>query len=188
VAQNDECSGETRTACIKNFGISSSGEYTVEATSSGPGETGGFELSIVNELPPAPPQAMGQFLKDGATSIAIGGTTSEDAVVFKATISDQNEGDMMHLELELEPLGSLFTNVRTHQSALFPARDGNATAAITAAVAMNTGYHWQARTCDSTGRCSAWFTFGQNAETTADFSVAPTPPPGAPPREQGSNP
>jgi len=188
VAQNDECSGESRTACIKNHRIGSSGEYTVEATSSEPGETGNFTLSIVNELAPAPPQTMGQFLKNGSTQIAIGGTTSEDAVVFKATISDQNEDDMMHLELELEPLGSPFTNVRTHQSALFPAQNGNVTASIIAAVAMNTGYHWQARTCDRTGRCSAWFTFGQNEETMADFSVAPAPPPGAPPREQGSNP
>jgi hypothetical protein len=192
VAQNDECSGESRTACIKSLRVGSAGEYTVEATSSEPGETGKFTLSIVNELPPAPPQGMGQFLKDGSTPIAIGGTTSEDAVVFRATISDQNDADTVHLELELEPLGSPFTNVRTHQSALFAARNGNVTAPITAAVAMNTGYHWQARTCDRTGRCSAWFTFGQNEETTADFSVAPAPPPppppGAPPREQGSNP
>ena len=192
VAQNDECSGETRTACIKNFRIGSAGEYTVEATSSAPGETGAYTLSIVNEQEPAAPQGMGQFLKNGSTPIAIGGTTPEDAVVFKATISDQNDADTLHLELELEPLGSPLTNARTHQSVNVPARNGNVTVSITAAVAMNTGYHWQARTCDRTGRCSAWVTFGQNAETAPDFSVAPAapppPPPGAPPREQGSNP
>lgn len=192
VAQNDECSGETRTACIKNFRIGSAGEYTVQATSSAPGETGDYTLSIVNEQPPAPPQGMGQFLKNGSTPIAIGGTTSEDAVVFKATIGDQNDADTVHLELELEPLGSPFTNVRTHQSASVPARNGNVTVSISATVAMNTGYHWQARTCDRTGRCSAWLNYGQNAETAADFSVAPPPPPppggspGAPPPEQGS--
>lgn len=197
VAQNDECSGETRTACIKNFNIPSAGEYTVEATSSAPGETGDYTLSIVNELAPGSPQSMGQFLKNGSTPIAIGGTTPEDAVVFKATIGDQNDADTVHLELELEPLGSPFTNVRTHQSTLVASRNGNVTVSISAAVAMNTGYHWQARTCDKTGRCSAWLNYGQNAETAADFSVAAAPPPpppppppggspGAPPPEQGS--
>ena len=35
----------------------------------------------------------------------------------------------------------------------------------------NAGYHWQARTCDKTNRCSAWQPFGLNSETSPDFSV-----------------
>jgi len=45
----------------------------------------------------------------------------------------------------------------------------------------NAGYHWQARTCDNTSRCSAWLSFGSNLETAADFYFdAVLEPPAAP--------
>src|SRR5439155_969689 len=48
-------------------------------------------------------------------------------------------------------------------------------------LANNTGYHWQARTADQTGRASSgWTTFGGNAETAPDFSTSIQVPPAAP--------
>ena len=36
---------------------------------------------------------------------------------------------------------------------------------------LTTNYHWRARACDQTGRCSAWVSFGGNAENATDFHV-----------------
>ena len=99
--------------------------------------------------------------------------------MFKGKISDPNDADSVRFEIELEPLGSPFTNARTHQSAFVSAGSGSTDVLVTASgLTNNTGYHWQARTCDVTGRCSAWVLFGGNAETEADFIVAVPPPPG----------
>ena len=179
LAQNDQCPGEAKNACIKNFGFANGGQYIIQATSSSPGETGSYTLHVVRELPPPPPQGLGQFHKDGTTIIAIGGTTSEDGVRFKGTVSDPNDADSVRLEIEVEPLGSPFTNVRTNQSDFVPAANGNVVVSIQAGVSMNTSYHWQARSCDKTNRCSVWLKYGDNAETAADFGVVPpAPPPG----------
>jgi hypothetical protein len=186
LAQNDECPGETRTACIKNFVVAAAGQYVIEATTAGAGETGTYTLSVVRELPPSAPQALGQFHKDGVTAIPVGGTTPEDGVVFKGTISDPNAGDDVRLEIELEPLGSPFTNARTHQSGFVSAAGGSVAVAANAVGLSNTGYRWQARTCDRTGRCSAWLQFG-NPEPAADFTVM-VPPLGTPPLQQGAKP
>jgi hypothetical protein len=153
---------------------------------------------VVREQGPGAPQAIGQFRKDGVTGIGIGATTPEQDVVFKGTISDPNDADSVRLEIEVEPLGSPFTNARTHQSALVSVTNGStATVSVAAGLVNNTSYHWQARTCDRTGRCSQWLTFGGNAETAADFTVVvgggppPGTPPGAaatPPLQQGAKP
>jgi hypothetical protein len=186
LAQNDECPGESRTACIEDFQIPATGQYLIEATSAGPGETGRLWIWLTRELAPNAPQALGQFRMDGVTGIGIGTTTPENAVVFNGTINDPNAADSVRLEIELEPLGSPFTFARTHQSGFAPVRGGSARASVTAnGLTNNTGYHWQARTCDRTDRCSAWITFGENAESAADFTVS-IPPPGSPP--QGAKP
>jgi hypothetical protein len=181
VAQNDNCPGDSKTACIKNFTFTSDGQYTIEATSSNPGQTGNYVLHVVNELPPPPPQGLGQFRKDGVTAIPIGGTTSENGVVFKGAVSDPNPSDSVRLEIELEPVGSPFTDARTNQSIWVPASQGSVVVSVSAGVAMNTSYHWQARSCDKTNRCSVWLPYGGNAETAADFSVVPPPPTGSSP-------
>src|SRR5438067_12849227 len=115
LAQHHQCREGAKTTCVKNFGFANGGQFISQATSSNPGETGSYTLHVVRELPPPPPQGLGQFHKDGTTIIAIGGTTSEDGVRFKGTVSDPNDADSVRLEIEVEPLGSPFTNVRTNQ-------------------------------------------------------------------------
>lgn len=191
LAQNDECLPETGTACIMDFPVPATGRYLIEATSAAAGANGALTISVVRERPPAAPQAIGQFHRDGTTPIAIGTLTIEDAVVFRGRISDPNDADSVRFEIELEPLGSPFTNARTHQSPLVPAGSGSVTVSVPAAgLTDNTGYHWQARTCDRTGRCSPWLAFGGNAETAADFTVLAAPPPPGPgaPLQQGAKP
>jgi hypothetical protein len=180
LAENDECSPETGTACIMNFPIPATGPYFIEATSANPGEGGSLTITVVRERAPAAPQALGQFRQDGSTSIPVGGTTTEDAVTFKGRIADPNPQDAVRLEIELEPLGSPFTGTATHSSDLVPMNGNGVNVSVPAGGLLQTGYHWQARTCDRTGRCSAWLSFGLNAESDADFTVA-VPPSGAPP-------
>lgn len=193
LAENDECLPETGTACIMAFPILATGRYFIEATSAGAGEQGPLTMLVVREQPPTPPEAIGQFRTSG-DEIGIGATTPEDSVVIKGTINDPNRSDSVRLEIEIEPLGGPFSNVPTHQGQFVAVPGGSVAVAIRAgSLTDNSGYHWQARTCDRTGRCSAWLPFGGNAETDADFTVVvppPPPPPGggagtAPGRREG---
>ncbi|MBW8840126.1 MAG: hypothetical protein JF602_09805, partial [Gemmatimonadetes bacterium] len=131
-----------------------------------------------------------QFKKNGSTAIAIGGTTNENTVVLKGTVSDPNDADLVRLELEVEPLGSPFTDVSTHNSQYVAASRGNVGVSIIAGPFDDASYHWQARSCDKTNRCSAWLKYGGNAETSPDFVVntAPPPPQGGSPPPQGATP
>lgn len=180
LAENDECSPETGTACIMNFRIPATGPYFIEATSANPGEGGSLTITVVRERAPTAPQGLGQFRQNGATSIPVGGTTPEDAVIFKGRIADPNPQDSVRLEIELEPLGSPFTGTPTHTSDLVPMNGNGVSVSVPASGLQQTGYHWQARTCDRTGRCSAWLSFGLNAESEADFIVSVPPGPTAP--------
>jgi BACON domain-containing protein/pre-peptidase len=172
LAQNDECPGETGNACIKDFRIPASGHYLVEATSVQPGAVGQLSFSLVRERPPTPPQGLGQFRANSTTTIGVGDATPETEVVFKGKVDDPNDADLVRLEIELEPLGSPFTGVATHASDFVSAIGaGSQTSVRASGLTNNTGYRWQARTCDNTGRCSVWLQFGNNAETAADFTV-----------------
>jgi hypothetical protein len=178
LAQNGSCPGLTTTACIVNFGVQQPGRYVIEATTSVAGDTGTFSLSVVKPKPPTAPTGIGQFLKDATTAIAVGAITHEDSVVFKGTINDPNPRDSVRLEIEARVLGTAFSQAATHQSALTP---GGQIAIRGGGLVENAGYHWQARTCDNTGRCSAWLSFGSNPESAADFYFdAVLEPPAAP--------
>jgi hypothetical protein len=98
--------------------------------------------------------------------------TPETEVVFRGKVDDPNDADLVRLEIELEPLGSPFTGVATHASDFVSANgNGTQTSVRAGGLTNNTGYRWQARTCDNTGRCSVWLQFGNNAESAADFTV-----------------
>ncbi|HEX9546054.1 MAG TPA: PPC domain-containing protein, partial [Acidimicrobiales bacterium] len=181
LAQNDDCPGFGTTSCIVNFGVPGPGRYVIEATTSVAGDTGTFSLSVVKPKAPAAPAGIGQFLKDG-TTIAVGAVTHEDSVVFKGTLNDLNPRDSVRLEIEARVLGTPFSQAATHQSPFVAVTPGGQMVAIRGGgLVENAGYHWQARTCDNTGRCSTWLSFGVNAETAADFYFDPVlEPPAAP--------
>lgn len=173
LAQNDQCPGEANTACITDFPIAANGHYLVEATSTQPGVMGALTFSLVRERAPTPPQGLQQFRANGTTTIGVGETTPDNEVVFGGKVDDPNNADLVRLEIELEPLGSPFTGVATNVSDWVPATgSGSQTSLHAPGLTNNTGYRWQARTCDNTGRCSVWLQFGNNADTAADFTVA----------------
>lgn len=120
-----------------------------------------------------------QFKSDGTAAIAVGGVTTETQVKLKAALADANN-DNVTLQVELQPVGTAFTNAATHTSG--PAAPGTFTVNPTGLDPTNaqtgTGYHWQARACDALV-CSSWVSFPEsatNAETAADFIVDRTAP------------
>lgn len=106
-----------------------------------------------------PPSALAQFQSDGVTAVPLGGPSS-NSVVLQATSGTNSGGGQVQLQFEVEPTGTVFTNVPNLVSAFGP---GGAVA--TASFAAPTGdYHWQVRSADVFGAASTWVA----------FNVAPT--------------
>ncbi len=120
--------------------------------------------------PPLAPTALGQFQSDGVTAIPVGGTGRSRSAVFKATVTDPNPGDVVRLEVEVDPLGTAFSGVPNGSGAAVA--NGTIATATIAGLTDNVSYHWQARGVDQTGRAGPWASFGGNAETAVDFKVA----------------
>jgi hypothetical protein len=130
----------------------------------------GGEADYRSDLPepPAAPTALDQFRQNGVTQIALGGTTNQTTVVFKATVSDPDPFDQVRLELELRPVGESFTDTPTAAGVLVAS---GARAEISVSPLPAGNYHWQVRTVDQTGRASPWVPFGNNLESETDFGV-----------------
>ena len=124
--------------------------------------------------PPELPTGLGQFKSDGTTAIPTGGVTTESVVTFQATVTDLDAGDMLKIQVEVQPVGTAFTNTPTATSTTAIA-SGSVASVSVGGLLDDTGYHWQVRTCDQTNRCSGWASFGGNAETAADFYANPLP-------------
>ncbi len=126
----------------------------------------------INAMLSAPdvPTALSQFRADSTTPIPVGGGSGGSSVVLKGTISDRDPGDQVMLQVEVRTvplLGNNFTNAPTDSS---PLGASGRVASATGPAVLLTSYHWQARACDQTGRCSAWVSFGGNVETQADYA------------------
>jgi hypothetical protein len=66
-------------------------------------------------------------------------------------------------------LGTLFSAATDSSPFVAVTPSGQTIAIRKGSLIENAGYHWRARTCDNTGRCSAWLSFGGNPESAADF-------------------
>jgi predicted phage tail protein len=128
----------------------------------------------VNRIP-AQPTARGQRQADGITPLGLGGTATSSAVVFRGTVSDQDPGQQVRLQVEVQPLGTGFTGAVHCQSPL--GSSGTATSCTVTGLLAGTSYHWQVRAADNRGGVSAWASFATNADTAADFVVTANPAP-----------
>src|SRR6266550_4787369 len=164
-------------ACL-SYQLLRSGTYLIEATSAGAGQTGRFVLSVTHPRAPAAPDTLVQFARDSLTAIATGGTAVDSAVVLRGSVSDPDAGDTLRLQVEVRPLGTPFTGAPSATGARVA--NGHRGFVVVTPLANNTGYHWQARTLDQTGRSSAWAPFGANPETSADLATAIPVPPASP--------
>ncbi|HVM44128.1 MAG TPA: hypothetical protein VMT77_11485, partial [Gemmatimonadales bacterium] len=132
--------------------------------------TGGADFRVVVPQPPVAPASLAQLRSDGVTPIGVDSVTDQSTVLFQALVNDPDSGDVVRLEVEVKPVGTAFVDTATVSST--PAPRGTVATATITGLADGTGYHWQARAVDGTGRASAWVPFGGNAETQPDFRVA----------------
>ncbi|MGH7515876.1 MAG: hypothetical protein ACREOC_00185 [Gemmatimonadales bacterium] len=135
-------------------------------------EFGVLIVSAANAAPNAP-ATLAQFKSNGTTSIPTGGLTNEGTVVLKGTVTDPDAGNTVKLQVEVQPVGTTFTNTPTAESG--PLASGS-TASVTVSGLDDDSYHWQARAVDNNGAASAWASFGGNLESATDFQVDQTPP------------
>ena len=178
LAFNDSCSGGGRDACLPYQLLRTAGTYLIEATSAASGETGRFTLSVTRPRAPTGPTTLAQLRADSLTAVPPGGSTDQATVVLRGVLADPDPQDSLRLEVEVRPVGTAFTGVPTQLGGRV-ANGQNGFVAVPG-LTNNTGYHWQARTADQTGRASGWTTFGGNAETAPDFSTSIQVPPVAP--------
>src|SRR5512144_2701609 len=133
---------------------------------------GGNPDFVVNVLhPPNTPTTLGQARGDGA-GLLTGATTDTNFVLLGGVVSDPDPGDQLRLEVEVRPLGTAFT-APTDSSA--PVAGGGALQVNVGPLPGATSYHWRARAVDQTGAPSVWASYGGNAESAADFTVAAQP-------------
>src|SRR5439155_1552189 len=123
---NDTCPGLTGTACVRNVVVPASG-IRIEATTAVAGATGSFSLFVTKPQRPGGPGSLSQFMANGSTSIGNGGTETMQAyrspgggialggpdttgtIVFKATVSDPDPGDILQIQVERQAAGAVFT-------------------------------------------------------------------------------
>jgi len=152
----------------------------IEATTTVGGATGAFSLLVTKPQRPAGPILLSQRKGDGSTIIGVGATTDTNVVVFRAdTLRDPNARDTLRLQVELRFAHVLnFTGDSTDVSA--PVLPGAAATITHTGLTDDTVYHWRARTCDQTNRCSVWADYVTGRDTAPDFKVAVPQDPFAP--------
>src|SRR5882762_2125041 len=181
LVSNDSCGGAGgRDACLRYQRLPATRNYLIEATSAGVGQTGRFTLSVTRpRAPTAPaPATLMQLRTDSLTVVPLGGPTDQATVVLRGLLADPDPSDSLRLEVEVRPVGTTFTGTPTQTGDRVA--NGQNGFVLVPGLANNTGYHWQARAADQTGRASDWSAFGGNAEGAPDFSTAVPVPPDAP--------
>lgn len=128
-----------------------------------------FTVDTTGNTAPAFPTGLGQYQLDTVTAIPVGGTTSQSGVVFKALISDSDVGQSVKLQVEVLPIGVVFTGTVSGESAFVAP---GTVASVTITGLANGSFHWRCRTADSAGGFSPWIAFGGNSDPgDADFTV-----------------
>lgn len=128
-----------------------------------------INVTAVNDNP-VESVAPNQFMLDGITVLAQGGTTNEASVVFKGTATDI-EGDQYSLEVEAVSDINPFTGTATCTS-LFTNTGTEASTGSCGPFASGS-YIWRYRFVDSNGGATAWTVFGASDP---DFIIDATAP------------
>ncbi len=116
---------------------------------------------------PSPPANLAQVSCNGSV-LPAGGSTNTDTLRLRGTVSG-SAGSQLRLEIELRPRTTAFTGEPTHTSD--PVSSGSTAVVKSVTSLANDDYHWRARTVEGT-LASNWASFGNNADSAADFTVA----------------
>jgi parallel beta-helix repeat protein len=137
--------------------------------------TGSFTLNTSMPIgPPNSPTVLTQYRSDSTTSLATGTFTNESTVVLKFNMSSGYFPDALNPEVEVQAIGTSFTDSVTNSGPVTIFSNVQVTGAVTiTGLSPATSYHWQARISDSNGS-SSWVQNGGNP----DFGVDILPPSG----------
>src|SRR5438552_15655311 len=131
----------------------------------------GADYKIAIPERPAAPAQLNQYLAGGTTPIAVGGAAGGNPgstvnVVFKATVTDPDPGDLISIEVEVQTTDVAFdTTTNLHRGAgVVTTGRAAVTVGFSVPLVLSTNYHWHARACDQTNRCSGWVAFGGNVD------------------------
>jgi hypothetical protein len=121
---------------------------------------------------PASPTSLYQYESNGTTLLSTGAETNENAVLVKFSVQDGDSSDTLTPEVEMRPIGTDFIGVATHTGDDVSYSGELVEASVLLNTLDDNDYHWQARSCDALGNCSAWISYGGNEESVADFTVS----------------
>jgi pimeloyl-ACP methyl ester carboxylesterase len=118
-----------------------------------------------------PPESLGQFLAVGTTTpIAQGGVASGSTITLAATLPAPLP-DSLQLQVELEPMHISFNGAPNLTSDF---TESGSSVQVIATELLNSGYHWQARSVDTSGNTSVWQPLGAIPENPDFYRYDPS--------------
>lgn len=125
------------------------------------------------ELAPVTPASLSQANSSGQPSTA--GAALKSPLELDFTISTSANSGTATPEVEVEPLGTAFTNKPNYTGPALTASGSSLAAKVPITDLKDGSYHWQARMTVGSSS-SDWVAFGQAGSTKADFVIDSTPP------------
>lgn len=127
------------------------------------------EITTSPNVAPNSPTSLAQR-RINDTAIATGGWTNESSIELTASATDTNNPDSLALCVEVDQIGTAFSNTNDSCSSLNAYSGSPITIVHTVSgLTHNTSYHWQARLRDEDGLYSAWVSYGGNPEANRDY-------------------
>ncbi len=133
------------------------------------------DLGAYEFLLTAPPSSLAQYKSDGITAIPSGTFVADTTSILKMSMTSTNSADLLTPQVEIQPIGTAFTNTVTNSGVAVAFSGSPVTGSVTVTgLTSGTTYHWQSRTSNPAG-LSAWVSKGGNP----DFGVDTTAPSGS---------
>ncbi len=125
---------------------------------------------------PYDPTSLAQNKTDD-TNIVVADWLDESSVKFTATATDESSSDNLSLCVEVDPLGTAFSNTEDSCGTAV-AYSGSGVTVTNTVTGLTQGeeYHWQVRVKDELDNYSNWVSFSSNTETERDFGIDTTGP------------
>ncbi len=153
------------------YGTTDDGASTISNVSSG-------QITIQDEQNPNNPAGNDQYYTDDVL-IKTGWTVRDTSIRIKATVSDNNTGQQVELEVDIQDNGVGYDNTADCTSGLVA--NGSIATATCSGLVNGTTYKWQVRTSDENNNKSSWVDYGAGltVKTAMDIGVdaGPNTPP-----------
>ena len=122
--------------------------------------------SLITKGLPNAPTSLGQYLANGTTAVAVGGTASTQTIILKMTMTGVGSGTI-YPQIEVKPITQTLdgsTNIFEGSGVSYTGSPVTGQVNLTfGQISNHTAFHWRARTRMNTDY-SAWVSFGNNAD------------------------